>query len=147
MFSPKNNVDVGFQTYTYRMKDSQNYEYEITLTLSPWILDTQTEALDSAWAKVGKGKTKPAISNMGAKKYANNVYTTQLSDSQGRNRTFYATMTNMYFSVGTVSVKNVTSGWDFSASKPGTPKIALNRVSAGAISQQRKPRQSRKNNK
>jgi hypothetical protein len=84
---------------------------------------------------------------MGAQKYANNVYTTQLSDSQGRNRTFYATMTNMYFSVGTMSVKNVTSGWDFSASKPGTPKIALNRVSAGAVSQQRKPRQSRKNNK
>ena len=127
--SPKNNVDVPFQTYTYRMKDSQNYEYEITLTLSPWILDTQTEALDSAWAKVGKGKTKPAINNMGAQKYANNVYTTQLSDSQGRNRTFYATMTNMYFSVGTMSVKNVTSGWDFSASKPGTPKIALNWVS------------------
>ena len=122
-------MDVGFQTYTYRMKDSQNYEYEITLTLSPWILDTQTEALDSAWAKVGKGKTKPAINNMGAQKYANNVYTTQLSDSQGRNRTFYVTMTNMYFSVGTVSVKNVTSGWDFSASKPGTPKIALNWVS------------------
>lgn len=127
--SPKNNVDVPFQTYTYRMKDSQNYEYEITLTLSPWILDTQTEALDSAWAKVGKGKTKPAINNMGAQKYANNVYTTQLSDSQGRNRTFYATMTNVYFSVGTMSVKNVTSGWDFSASKPGTPKIALNWVS------------------
>ncbi len=127
--APQSNVDVGFQTYTYRMKDSQNYEYEITLTLSPWILDTQTEALDSAWAKVGKGKTKPAINNMGAQKYANNVYTTQLSDSQGRNRTFYATMTNMYFSVGTVSVKNVTSGWDFSASKPGTPKIALNWVS------------------
>ena len=51
------------------------------------------------------GETKPAINNMGAQKYANNVYTTQLSDSQGRNRTFYATMTNMYFSVGTVSVK------------------------------------------
>ena len=33
--------------------------------------------------KVGKGKNKPAINNMGAHKYANNVYTTQLSDSQG----------------------------------------------------------------
>ncbi len=126
--APKSSVNVDFKTYTYKMKDAQNYEYEITLTLSPWILDTQSEVLDSAWAKVGKGKNKPAINNMGAQKYANNVYTTQLSDSQGRNRTFYATMTNMYFSVGTVSVKNVTSGWDFSASKPGTPKIALNWV-------------------
>lgn len=127
--APESSVNVDFMTYTYKMKDAQNYEYEITLTLSPWILDTQTEVLDSAWAKVGKGKNKPAINNMGAQKYANNVYTTQLSDSQGRNRTFYATMTNMYFSVGTMSVKNVTSGWDFSASKPGTPKIALNWVS------------------
>lgn len=126
--APKSSVNVDFKTYTYKMKDAQNYEYEITLTLSPWILDTQTDVLDSAWAKVGKGKNKPAINNMGAQKYANNVYTTQLSDSQGRNRTFYATMTNMYFSVGTMSVKNVTSGWDFSASKPGTPKIALNWV-------------------
>ncbi|MBQ9868803.1 MAG: hypothetical protein IJM32_04020 [Ruminococcus sp.] len=126
---PKSSVNVDFKTYTYKMKDAQNYEYEITLTLSPWILDTQSDVLDSAWAKVGKGKNKPAINNMGAQKYANNVYTTQLSDSQGRNRTFYATMTNMYFSVGTMSVKNVTSGWDFSASKPGTPKIALNWVS------------------
>ena len=127
--APKSSVNVDFKTYTYKMKDAQNYEYEITLTLSPWILDTQTEVLDSAWAKVGKGKTRPQMKTMGAQKYANNVYTTQLSDSQGRNRTFYATMTNMYFSVGTVSVKNVTSGWDFSASKPGTPKIALNWVS------------------
>jgi hypothetical protein len=127
--APKSSVNVDFKTYTYKMKDAQNYEYEITLTLSPWILDTQTEVLDSAWAKVGKGKNKPAISNMGAQKYANNVYTTQLSDSQGMNRTFYATMTNMYFSVGTVSVKNVTSGWDFSENKTGAPKITLNWVS------------------
>ncbi len=127
--APKSSVNVPFQTYTYTMKDDQNYEYEITLTLSPWILDTQTDVLDSAWAKVGKGKTRPQMNSMGAQKYANNVYTTQLSDSQGMNRTFYATMTNMYFSVGTVSVKNVTSGWDFSENKTGAPIITLNWVS------------------
>lgn len=127
--APQSSVNVPFQTYNYTMKDDQNYEYEITLTLSPWILDTQTDVLDSAWAKVGKGKTRPQMNSMGAQKYANNVYTTQLSDSQGMNRTFYATMTNMYFSVGTVSVKNVTSGWDFSENKTGAPKIALNWVS------------------
>ncbi len=127
--SPKSNVNVSFQTYKYTMKDSQNYEYEITLTLSPWILDTQTDVLESAWSKVGKGKKLPTMNSMGAQKYANNLYTTNLSDSQGRNRIFYATMTNMYFSVGTVSVKNVTKGWDFSASKTGTPKIALYWVS------------------
>ena len=126
--SPKSNVNVSFQTYKYTMKDSQNYEYEITLTLSPWILDTQTDALETAWSKVGKGKTMPTMNSMGAQKYANNVYTTRLSDSQGRTRTFYATMTNMYFSVGTISVKNVTKGWDFTASKTGSPKIALNWV-------------------
>ena len=126
--APSSSVDVGFQTYTYRFKDDQNYEYEVTLRLSPWILDTQTDVLDAAWTQVGKGKTKPTISNMGAQRYSNNVYTTNLSDSQGRNRIFYATMTNMYFSVGTVSVKNVTNGWDFTEQKTGSPKVALNWV-------------------
>ena len=127
--APESKVNVNFKTYTYTMKDAQDYEYEITLTLSPWILDTETEVLDSAWAKVGNGKTRPQMDSMGAQRYANNVYITSLSDSQGSHRTFYATMTNMYFSVGTVSVKNVTKGWDFTEQKTGTPKVALNWVS------------------
>ncbi len=127
--APKNNVNVNFQTYTYRFKDAQNYEYEVTLKLSPWILDTQSDVLDSAWAQVGRGKKMPTMSSMGAQKYANNVYTTRLSDSEGRTRTFYATMTNMYFSVGSASVRNITNGWDFSEQKPGGTKIAMYWVS------------------
>ncbi len=125
--APKNNVNVNFQTYTYRFKDDQNYEYEATITLSPWILESKTDVLDAAWAKVGKGKAKPTKDSMGLQAYSNNLYMTTLRSVTGSSLDddFYATMTEMYFSVGTISVKNVTNGWDFTESNPGIPNVVL----------------------
>lgn len=126
--SQASNIDVAFMTYTFKIKDAQNYEYEVTLKLSPWILDSKTDVLDAAWAQVGKGKSKPTKSNMGMQKYSNNRYMTNIRDAYGRNRIFDATMTNMYFSVGTVSVKNVTKGWDITAQNPGSCDVILDWV-------------------
>ena len=125
--APKSSVNVNFQTYTYRFKDDQNYEYEATITLSPWILESKTDVLDAAWAKVGKGKAKPTKDSMGLQAYSNNLYMTTLRSVTGSSLDddFYATMTEMYFSVGTISVKNVTNGWDFTESNPGTPNVVL----------------------
>lgn len=125
--APKSSVNVNFQTYTYRFKDDQNYEYEATITLSPWILESKADVLDAAWAKVGKGKAKPTKDSMGLQAYSNNLYMTTLRSVTGSilDDDFYATMTEMYFSVGTISVKNVTNGWDFTESNPGIPNVVL----------------------
>ncbi len=119
-------IDVGFQTYTYKYKDTQNYEYEVTLTLSPWILESKADVLDAAWAKVGKGHSKPSKDNMNLQKYSNNrCMTTSNNSPYHLSNTFDATVTEMYFSVGTVTVKNVTNGWSFSEQEPGSTDFSL----------------------
>lgn len=119
-------IDVGFQTYTYKYKDNQNYEYEVTLTLSPWILESKADVLDAAWAKVGKGHSKPSKDNMNLQKYSNNrCMTTSNNSPYHLSKTFDATVTEMYFSVGTVTVKNVTNGWSFSEQEPGSTDFSF----------------------
>lgn len=109
---------VEFQTFTYRYKDAQNYVYEATITLSPWILESQSEALKDAWTQVGSDESVPSIDSMSFRKFSNNLYM-----GAGNPSDFYATMTEMYFSVGTVSIRNVTDGWSFSENNPGGSKL------------------------
>ena len=105
--------DVEFQTFTYTHQNYDGYLYEITITLSPWILESQTDVLESAWAQVGDDKPLPSTDGMNLRKYADNLYIGY--DNNG----FYATMTEMYFSVGTISIKNITDGWSFSTDHTG----------------------------
>ena len=107
--------DVEFQTYTYTYYNFDGYIYEITMTLSPWILESQSDVLESAWAQVGKDNPLPSTDGMSLRKRSNNLYLGPNNSGSG----FYATMTEMYFSVGTISFKNVTDGWSFSSDRTG----------------------------
>ena len=90
-------VDVDWQTYSYEVTDNNGYSFRITLVLTPFALVSKnTDYLESAWNSIeAHYSTKHALP------------TTLASwDLDGKG------YQDMYYSVGEVEIKNITSGWD-----------------------------------
>lgn len=104
---PTPKVDVEWQTMAYQYEDSSGYTFEITIKVSPWINTKNEEYVAAAWDEVSRGRSLPYF-NPNERAYHNGRYTF-LSVSS---------LTDMYYCIGEISVKNTTAGWDITQESP-----------------------------
>jgi len=114
-----------WKTITCEWTDSQGYSFEATMTISQWILQSDSEVLTETWEELNTRHTLPSLDEWGLQKYSGNEYTGFINGFPD-NKTFYATMNDMYYAVGTVSIENKTDEWSFSDSNPGSATLILN---------------------
>ena len=103
---------------TYSVKDSSGYTFDITLKLSPWILLSDTDLINFAWNKVSRGRTLPQFDDWGFRR-SGSTYRNALTEYWGwRSSDSIWYITDLYYSVGTIAIKNTTSGFDITQSDP-----------------------------
>lgn len=105
--------------FTDTVTDSNGYTVEISYKLSPWILTTNTELVDLAWAEVGDGSVAPEFMDWGLPKMHSGFYGDYYYAHVGPyNNEFVQFMTDMYYCFGTFQIENKTAGWSFSSENP-----------------------------
>ena len=117
---PTPKVDVEWQTLTYQWEDSSGYTFEATIKVSPWINTKNEEYVTAAWDEVSHGKALPSsdTSSWGLAHYSDGTYG-RGNDEYGSFRPV-KNITDIYYCIGNVTVKNLTTGWDITASTPIT---------------------------
>ena len=105
---PTPSVEVEWQTLTYQWEDNNGYQFEATIKISPWINTKNTDYVTTAWNEVGSGKTLPSDDS---KSWGN----APSSDDYYRP---VDNATDVYYCIGNVTIKNLTTGWDITASAP-----------------------------
>lgn len=118
---------------TNTVQDADGYKYEISIKISPWIFSSNESVLQNAWNEVGKDNTLPGFGDIYFPLSSNNTYQTDWlndfdndsSSQQGHRFTSYSTKDDFYYSVGQISVKNITDGWDIEESNPRTIRYTL----------------------
>lgn len=104
---PTPSVEVEWQTLTYQWEDNSGYTFEATVKISPWINTKNTDYVTAAWNEVGNGKTIP--------------------DFDPNERAYYngkcgfdgiTNLTDMYYCIGELTVKNITPDWSISSDNP-----------------------------
>lgn len=113
-----NSGNIEWKTITDTVTDANGYTFKVTYKISPWILASDTDELDSAWDAVGEGDALPTIEEFGLKKFSNNLYSGHPKRGGSTAGNFSFTMTDAYYCVGTVQIENVTSGWDITSGSP-----------------------------
>ena len=102
---------------TTTREDSDGYTFSTTFQLSPWVLLSNTDIVNSIWNEVGGDLELPGFKDWGLKKYNgkgfNNYYTRTNHDFM-----FFHTMTDMYYCIGKIKVTNKTEGWSISKKNP-----------------------------
>lgn len=109
--------------WTYKSEereDAGGYKYEITYKVSPWILLSNTEIVNAYWKEISNGKTLPTFNDWGLKKQGL-CYIREGLHRGGFDSKLITAMTDMYYCIGTVTVKNVTDGWDITSDNPRSP--------------------------
>lgn len=101
-------VEVEWQTLTCQWEDNNGYQFEATIKISPWINTKNTDYVTAAWNEVGSGKTLPSDDS---KSWGN----APSSDDYYRP---VDNVTDVYYCIGNVTIKNLTTGWDITASAP-----------------------------
>lgn len=105
--TPSPCVTVDWQTISYRWEDNSGYKFEATIKISPWINTKNTDYVTAAWNEVGNGKTIP--------------------DFDPNERAYYngkcgfdgiTNLTDMYYCIGELTVKNITPDWSISSDNP-----------------------------
>ena len=111
----------------YKVKDSDGYKFKIKTKLSPWILTTNTDTLDSAWEEVDENENSLPEFNDWSLEKNGNVYKRDGLDSTYGNMSnqFNSRMTDMYYCVGSVSFENITKGWDITESSERSVRYSL----------------------
>lgn len=110
-------VEVEWQTLTCQWEDNNGYQFEATIKVSPWINQKNEDYLYTAWDEVGKGRTLPYF-NPNERAYHN-----------GKCSFLGATnLTDMYYCIGDVTIKNVTSGWDIKAESPVSTEFCISPI-------------------
>ena len=117
-------VDIEWKTITDTYTDSDGYSYLITYKISPWILLSNTDIINDAWNVVGKNNKLPGFNDWGLKLY-DNKYMKSVPNGNS-STTFYYPMNDMYYCMGTVSVRNTTSGWNITPENSRTLNSGLN---------------------
>ncbi len=120
---PTKEIKIDFQEQSYTFKDEEGYEFEITVKVGPWILQSNSELINAAWDEVGQGKELPTISSLG-------ISDSHIDSSRCERRfsdyiCFSCKKSNfdMYYAVGTIEIRNITSG--FSLSENNTRDVSL----------------------
>lgn len=101
-------VEVEWQTLTYQWEDDSGYKFEATIKISPWINTKNTEYITAAWNEVSNGKALPSDSS---KSWGN-------ERSPDDNYHPVDNVTDVYYCIGNVAIKNLTTGWDITSSAP-----------------------------
>jgi len=120
-------VEVNWQELKYKWEDEAGYSFEATIQVSPWINTKNEDYLHAAWDKVGKTKhlTDPDYKSWGIKCYGSSYQ----ADNNGQWLGIFKTINNItdcYYCVGDITIKNVTDGWNITAETPITSNyIAL----------------------
>ena len=109
---------VEWTEVTYTTTDEDGYTFEITYRISPWILLSNTDVVNAVWAEISGGDPLPGFDDWGLERYnngywrPNNISDHSLSGYKGY--MYCEGMNDMYYCMGTLSVKNRTEGWSFS---------------------------------
>lgn len=112
-----NSVDINFQNIEFTIKDDDGYEYKVRMKISPWILQSNSDAINSAWNEVGNGNVLPTIYDFELDEESKDRMRGTFSETP--TNMFYATVTDMYYAVGQVEIENITDGWSFTDDKTG----------------------------
>lgn len=107
---PTPKVDVDWQTLTYQWEDSSGYTFEATIKISPWINTKNEDYIGAAWDEVSRGKVLPSSDS---KSWGN-------APSSDDNYRPVENVTDVYYCIGSITVRNLTTGWDITASSPIT---------------------------
>lgn len=58
-------IYIDVQKQSFVCEDSDGYQYEITVKITPWILQSNSELIQKAWDAVGNSRKElPSVSNM-----------------------------------------------------------------------------------
>lgn len=118
-------TEIEWTNATFSITDSDGYTYEISYKISPWILLSNEEVINSAWDTVGHGKSLPGFNDWGLK-WDGEKYWTPNEIPNGRTTTWwYFPMTDMYYCVGEAYIRNTTEGWDISADNKRVVEASL----------------------
>lgn len=112
-------ADIEWTNASYLICDRDGYQYEINIKISPWILTENSGTLNAAWSEVGNNNQLPnSIEDWGLRK-EESIYERSSNNlkgvKDGNSYSYRASMTDMYYCVGSISIENVTEGWDISA--------------------------------
>lgn len=119
-------TSIEWTEFSYDTKDTDGYTYKITVKISPWILYSETDIINEAWSVVGKDHSLPTFDSWGFKKYENQYWKPYSSGTPMFNAGSWGyAMSDMYYCVGNVSIKNTTAGWDISSSSTRTGKAQM----------------------
>ena len=116
-------VEVNWQELKYKWEDEAGYSFEATIQVSPWINTKNEDYLHAAWEKVGKTKhlTDPDYKSWGINCYGSS-YQGDNNNSEWYICRFEAmnNITDYYYCVGDITIKNITNGWNITAAAPIT---------------------------
>ena len=109
---------VEWKEIKYETTDNDGYTFEVTYRFSPWILISNGVLANAVWAEVSNGKPFPYFDDWGLESYHNGYWrANNLSNNLGGNGTFYCPgMNDMYYCMGSLSIRNITEGWSLSES-------------------------------
>lgn len=131
---PENVVSFDWTETVYKAEDNDGYKYEITVKLSPWILTTNSDTIDSAWNEVGDDNELPiSFDDWNLEKNGYNGYR---RDGMKNATVYYASsgfnfpMNNMYLCMGSVEITNLTDGWDITENESRSIDFPLYYVSS-----------------
>lgn len=113
---PATIIDWTDISYTYT--DVDGYIYEIAYKLSPWILLSNTDAVNAAWKEISESNMLPNFKDWGLQQESTGNYFRQGVPHGGSTNYFSHHMTDMYYCIGTVQITNLTEEWRISASSP-----------------------------
>ena len=112
-------------TRTFTTTDTDGYTYQVTYKISPWILLSNTDIINEAWREVGKDNQLPGFNDWGLTN-SGSSYRRDVKHGVNQTRSFWYSMTDMYYCMGTVSIKNITNGFSITSDKPRSIDAALN---------------------
>ena len=130
MEQPSTQIDM--QEKSFEFTDEDGYKYLVVVKISPWLFySTQKEALQSLWANLPVKEMLPTIESWGFETESSlailgkNYY----SLIKGNQELFRCRQSgfDMYYSVGTITIKNITQGFDITESN--SRKIIIDLVS------------------
>lgn len=100
------NTDIPIKSVEFEYKNPSGYSYHITVEMSPWIFDNKPNIINEAAKKICTGNPSLPTDKSGWLNFMNGF-------------DYIGNITDVYVSVGHITIENTTKGWDFSETNPG----------------------------
>ena len=110
-----NNVEL--YEFSFTDEDEEGYIYEISYRISPWILLSNTDLINDTWDQVGKGNDLPSFNDWGLSESENLMELKSLQYGED-SLPFSYEMNDMYYCMGSITIKNITEGWSITEDNP-----------------------------